>query len=263
MFHYHIHVRIGLFGLIILISINNVLALYQNKYSKNYKVNYLLTQFRYLSSSAYRCESNVNIFWITKKLLICEFFYVWYLQLSSVDTWHFSKSSWSLDRQVTWKSRWSPFALTLTLPGLMVIDVVKLEMHLYTNITWSENRWVTWLDGCGQLNLSHTLLKLVTIVLAKMEIKLSFLISRVIKWSMNHVTLWVRYPQPKISKVIVRAAELNNKKIYMYYKLGQVCVTNWRSIVLLQIRANIVTNWGKCCYKLGQPLQIRATVITK
>ena len=57
----------------------------------------------------------------------------------------------------------------------------------------------------------------------------------------------------------------------MYDKLGQACVTNWGSFVLLQIRANVVTNWGtfiitswsKCCYKLRQPLQIRATVITK
>ena len=45
----------------------------------------------------------------------------------------------------------------------------------------------------------------------------------------------------------------------MYYKLGQARVTNWGSFVLLQIRANVVTNWGsviitnwgKCCYKLG------------
>ena len=57
----------------------------------------------------------------------------------------------------------------------------------------------------------------------------------------------------------------------MYYKLGQACVTNWDSFVLLQIRANVVTNWGsfiitnqgKCCYKLGQLLQIRAIFITK
>ena len=56
----------------------------------------------------------------------------------------------------------------------------------------------------------------------------------------------------------------------MYYKLEQACVTNCGSFVLLQIRANVVTNWGsfiitnwgKCCYKLGQLLQIRATVIT-
>ena len=57
----------------------------------------------------------------------------------------------------------------------------------------------------------------------------------------------------------------------MYYKLGQVCITNWGSFVLLHIRTNVVKNWGsfiitnygKCYYKLGQLLQIRATVITK
>ena len=57
----------------------------------------------------------------------------------------------------------------------------------------------------------------------------------------------------------------------MYYKLGQACVTNQGSSVLLQIRANVVTNWdsfiitnwGKCYYKLEQVLQIRAIVITK
>ena len=51
----------------------------------------------------------------------------------------------------------------------------------------------------------------------------------------------------------------------MYHKLGQACVTNWGSFALLQIRANVVTNWGsfiikncgKCCYKLGQLLQIK------
>ena len=41
----------------------------------------------------------------------------------------------------------------------------------------------------------------------------------------------------------------------MYYKLGKACVTNWGSF--------IITNWGKCCYKLEQLLQTRATVITK
>ena len=58
---------------------------------------------------------------------------------------------------------------------------------------------------------------------------------------MNHMTWWVRYPHPK-SQVIVRVAELNNKNVYMYYKMGQACVTNWGSFVLLQIRANVVTN---------------------
>ena len=43
----------------------------------------------------------------------------------------------------------------------------------------------------------------------------------------------------------------------MYYKLGQACVTNWGSFLLLQIMANFVKNWGTSL------LQIRATVITK
>ena len=46
----------------------------------------------------------------------------------------------------------------------------------------------------------------------------------------------------------------------MYYKLRQVCVTNWCRFVLLKIRENVVTNWGSY-YKLGQPLlQNRATI---
>ena len=57
----------------------------------------------------------------------------------------------------------------------------------------------------------------------------------------------------------------------MYYKLGQACVTNWASFVLLEIREIValnwdslfITNWGKCFYNLGQLLQIRATFITK
>ena len=31
----------------------------------------------------------------------------------------------------------------------------------------------------------------------------------------------------------------------MYYKLGQAYVTNWDSFLLLQIRAKVVTNWGR------------------
>ena len=57
----------------------------------------------------------------------------------------------------------------------------------------------------------------------------------------------------------------------MYYILGQASVKNWGRFALLQIRENLVTNWGsynitnwgKCCYKMGQQLQIRAAVITK
>ena len=47
----------------------------------------------------------------------------------------------------------------------------------------------------------------------------------------------------------------------MYYKLGQVCVTNWDSFVLLQIRATVVTNWSSYC-KLGQPLLENRAAIT-
>ena len=48
---------------------------------------------------------------------------------------------------------------------------------------------------------------------------------------------------PRITKVIVRATEVNNKNIYVLqiaaslcYKLGQLY---------------FITNWGKHCYKLG------------
>ena len=55
-----------------------------------------------------------------------------------------------------------------------------------------------------------------------------------------------------------------------------VCITNWGSFVLLQIRVNVFTNWGsfiitnwdKCCYKLGsyyklgQPLLQNRAAIT-
>ena len=47
----------------------------------------------------------------------------------------------------------------------------------------------------------------------------------------------------------------------MYYKLGQASVKNWGSFVLLQIRANVVTNWGSY-YKLGQPLLQNRAAIT-
>ena len=47
----------------------------------------------------------------------------------------------------------------------------------------------------------------------------------------------------------------------MYYKLGQVYVTNWGSFVLLQIRATVITNWGSY-YKLGQPLLQNRAAIT-
>ena len=47
----------------------------------------------------------------------------------------------------------------------------------------------------------------------------------------------------------------------MYYKSGQACVTSWESFVLLQIRANVVRNWGSY-YELGQPILQNRAVIT-
>ena len=56
----------------------------------------------------------------------------------------------------------------------------------------------------------------------------------------------------------------------MYYILGKSCVTNWGSIILLQIRANVVTNWGSFIiinwgnryFKKRQLLQIGTKFIT-
>ena len=59
---------------------------------------------------------------------------------------------------------------------------------------------------------------------------------------------------------------------YKDWYTTQGCVTNWGSFVLLQIRARVVTNWGRfiitnwgkcCCYKLGQLLQIGAKLLEK
>ena len=56
----------------------------------------------------------------------------------------------------------------------------------------------------------------------------------------------------------------------VYYNLGQGVITNWGSFVFLQIGASVITDWGSLVvakwsrryYKLGQLLQIRATIIT-
>ena len=47
----------------------------------------------------------------------------------------------------------------------------------------------------------------------------------------------------------------------MHYKLGQACITNWGSFVLLKIRENVVTGWGSY-YRLGQPLLKNRAAIT-
>ena len=85
--------------------------------------------------------------------------------------------------------------------------------------------------------------------------------------SRDHIISELRHsmgeiPSPETTKAVVRA------KIYMYYKLRQAYVTNWGSFVLLQIRANIVTNWaaitnqGDPYHKIVQLLQIGAKFST-
>ena len=63
---------------------------------------------------------------------------------------------------------------------------------------------------------------------------------------------------PEITKVMVKAAELNNKNLYVlqigttlfYYKLGQTLL-QIGAASLIQIWVGVVTNWGSY-YKLGQ-----------
>ena len=129
--------------------------------------------------------------------LISEFY-----GLALVDTWHFSKCTWSLDRQVTWKSTWGPFSLTHNPTNFNCHWHCKTgnAPFLFVNITWSHDRLVTRLDGCDQLSLCQTLLKLAAIPLDKVEISI-FL----------HIT-WSHELQIGAS---------------LCYKLGQLCfITN-------------------------------------
>ena len=140
-----------------------------------------------------------------KKLLICEFFCVTYLHLSSValNYWIHDVSQKARDHlidKLLEEVGGAPSPKLITLPTLMVFVIVKLVMHLFAHITWSNDRWVMWLDGCCQLDLSHTLITLVTIVLAKVEIK-PFFAYRLITWSMSHASRLLRYPHPKLQKL--------------------------------------------------------------
>ena len=85
---------------------------------------------------------------------------------------------------------------------------------------------------------------------------------------MSYETGWVKIPSPYITKVVVRAAELSNKKIYALqigaalfdYKLGKTLL-QIGAASLLQIGARFVTNWGSY-YKLGQRLLQNRAAIT-
>ena len=75
----------------------------------------------------------------------------------------------------------------------------------------------------------------------------------------------MRYPYPK-SQRLKQGQPNSMTRVYMHYKLGQACVTNWGSFVLLQIRQPLlqnrgaITNWGKIYNTMGQVLQIWAII---
>ena len=88
-----------------------------------------------------------------------------------------------------------------------------------------------------------------------------------------------KIPSPSITKVIVRATELDNKNAYVLQIRASLCYKLWQ-LCFIQIRANVVVNggsyyklgqtllrnkeavtyWGKMYYKLEQVLQIRAVI---
>ena len=60
---------------------------------------------------------------------------------------------------------------------------------------------------------------------------------------------------------MVRATELNKENIYVFL-IGAILCYKLGSFALLQIRANVVTNWGSY-YKLGLSLLQNRAAITK
>ena len=62
-----------------------------------------------------------------------------FCDLALVDTWCFSKSTWSLGQQVTWKSRWDPFTLThnrIKFNGYWRCETGDAPFCKYNGITW-------------------------------------------------------------------------------------------------------------------------------
>ena len=88
--------------------------------------------------------------------------------------------------------------------------------------------------------------------MVEVEIKLFFCIS------CDHMINESLHTMSEIAKVIVRVTELNNKNIYVLQIGARLCYELGR-LSLLQIKTNVVTNWGSfiitnwgnCCYKLG------------
>ena len=120
-----------------------------------------------------------------------------FCSLALVDAWDFSKSRWSLDQQVTWKSRWGSFTLTYNptkFDGHWCCEIGDAPFCEFSIIIWYMSHVAQWLWST-QLK-SQLTIKLVAIVLVKVKIEL-FKKIHMITWSMGHVSHWVRYPQPK------------------------------------------------------------------
>ena len=147
--------------------------------------------------------------------------------------WRFSKSMRSLDRQVTSRSRWGSFTLTH--------NPTKFDGHWrfeigYNVITWYMSHVTRWLWST-QLKLQ--LAKIGSHCPSEGEIK-PF---KKILWSHDQWVTWLLgWDTPKLNhKGYIKSSRTQQQKD-MYCKLVQACVTNWGSFVLLQIRANVVTN---------------------
>ena len=123
-------------------------------------------------------------------------------------------------------------ALSHTLLKLMVIVLAKVAIKVFFNTTWSHDQCITWLHGLHILTLNHK------------------------SYSKSNRTLLQKYVCITYYICITYIFGAN-----LCYKLGQ--------LILLQIRANVVENWGsfvitiwgKCCYKLGQLLQVREVLL--
>ena len=116
------------------------------------------------------------------------------------DTWRFSKCTWSLDRQVTWKSRWGPFTLTHDPTSFNChsrCETGNAPFCKYNVITWEMSHVTGWLQST---QLKSHLAKIGSHFTRESGNK-GFFAYHVITWSMSHVTRSVRYPHPNAQKL--------------------------------------------------------------
>ena len=91
--------------------------------------------------------NNKKSFWLVSFSM---FFYVLgeFCDLALVDTWRFSKSTWSLDREGTWKSRWGLLTLThnpTKFNGHWRCETRDAHFYEYNAITLQMSQVTQWL----------------------------------------------------------------------------------------------------------------------